>query len=89
MLSKVFAAQVCDLKVVLFLSVLDPRLCLILGIDQEGVTRALGDQDTILGRQVVGWQPLDIPLIDSGIINEKTVDIELFRVRNLSLGLRY
>ena len=61
MLTEVFVIEVCQLQIVLLLTVFGPYLALALRIYEQRVPGGLGDNDSVLGRELVTRQPLKIP----------------------------
>ena len=58
----------------MFAHLLDPIVCLCLGVDVESPTKALGDEYTILSREYISWELIFLPLVDLGGIYHKVTE---------------
>mmetsp|Transcript_11627 Transcript_11627/g.17628 ORF Transcript_11627/g.17628 Transcript_11627/m.17628 type:complete len:363 (-) Transcript_11627:1768-2856(-) len=58
---------------------LDPMQSLALGIDHKRVSRGTSNHDTVLDREVIGWETLEVPLTNSGLVHEELGQLEVLR----------
>ena len=65
------------------LRLFDPIHCLGLWIDVESPSQALGDEDSVLGGELVCWQSVDLPLTSLGSAGHELREVETFGVWNL------
>jgi hypothetical protein len=75
--------KLSDLKVVLFLHVLDPLVALRLRVDEQRPSAGSVTNDTVFNRKCISRQALNVPLSDKYWISEYSFDSEVVRVRDL------
>lgn len=59
------------LQVILLLSAHDPGFALCLRVNKKRIARCFGNDDTVLNRELIAWETMEVPLADLRINKSK------------------